>query len=396
MFRKLTIVLLMAFGCQQVFSQEESSEGNNILSNSEVDARWRKTDIKVKNGGQAPNVVTLLRAFHQALPTWVVGEVLKQNDHPAKGTKRDGSVLILESDEEDEMTIIIDPVNGYAEYSSMTDIDQMSCCVWRRSNGHRIFAVSLYEQHDPVQHLLCWYDYDPQTQTMKAEKSPIDKYKKPFEKMDFSWSLPRKGSDFVITEYYYFPDEANVTQVFSWDGMEHHYAKTLIGDFKYQYFDDEDWYQASKQGFTEFDLVDLDNSGSPVICLKKDDINWLVLGEFRGEMQTVAVNDEMHQIEGFFHVKPEADAPWTEKDLVAYTSDFMHTHYYAILQEGSIGYFVTDEPETDDEGNTIGYTPKINGYGAKDESIHIIHASVADKVALKPQWRKFEFMTKKE
>ena len=34
------------------------------LSNSEVDARWRKTPIKVKNGGQAPNVVTLLRAFH--------------------------------------------------------------------------------------------------------------------------------------------------------------------------------------------------------------------------------------------------------------------------------------------------------------------------------------------
>ena len=382
--------LLLSMACLTAVLTADAVE---MLMNSEVDARWRKTTIKVKNGGQSPNVVTLLRAFHQALPTWVVGEVLDQNDHPAKGTKRNGSVLLLEDHDNDDFDILIDPVNGYAEYASLTDVDQMSCCVWRRTNGHRIFAVSLYEQHDSVQNLLCWYDYDPQTQTLRPERSPVDKYKKPFKNMDFSWRLPRRGTDFVITEYYYFPDEANVTQVYGWDGMEHHHAKTLIGDFKFQYFGDGDWQQASEQGFTHFDLVDLDGSGSPVVCMKKDDDNyWLVFGQFRGGMQTVTVNDEMYQTEGFFHVKPEADAPWTAKDLVAFTSDFMHTHYYAILQDGGIGYFVTDEPETDDDGNTIGYTPSINGYGAKDESIHIIHASVADKVTLNPQWKPFEFV----
>ena len=367
------------------------------LVNSEVDARWRKTTIKVRNGGQSPNVVTLLKAFHEALPTWVVGEVLKQNDHPAKGTRRDGSAVILDDHDDDDFRILIDIRNGYADYASMTDVDQMSCCVWRRTDGHRIFAVSLYEQHDPVQHLLCWYDYDPATQTMKAEKSPIDKYKKPFERTEFSWSLPMQGTDFIIHEYHHFPS-TTVTQVYGWDGMEHRHTKTQISDFRYQCFGEDDWLQASEQGFTEYALVDLDGSGSPSLCLRKPKAdpqhsdNYVVLNDFRGEMQTVTVNDEMHQTEGFFHVKPEADAPWTAKDLVAFTSDFMHTHYYAILQDGSIGYFVTDEPETDDDGNTIGYTPKKNGYGAKDESIHIIHASVADKVSLNPDWKPFEFV----
>jgi hypothetical protein len=271
----------------------------------------------------------------------------------------------------------------------------MSCCVWRRSNGHRIFAVSLYEQHDPVQHLLCWYDYDPQTQTMKAEQSPIDKYKKPFKNLEIGWSLPRKGTDFVIHEYYLFPDEAYVDRVYSWDGMEHHFEKMTIGDFEFQYFDEDEWNKASEKGFTEMDIGDFDNSGYPVLCMKKEDNNWIAFGEFKGKMLTLGVNDEMHSLEGIFHVAPEQDAPWTEKDVVAMTRDFLHNTYYAVFQNGSIGYFVTDAPEEDDEGNVIGYTPKIKGYGAEDESIHIINANKAGRVKLEPQWRKFEFRKSK-
>ena len=55
-----------------------SGAAQNFLSNSEINSQWRQKTIAVKNGGQAPDVVTLLRAFHQALPAWVVGEVLKK------------------------------------------------------------------------------------------------------------------------------------------------------------------------------------------------------------------------------------------------------------------------------------------------------------------------------
>ena len=196
-------------------------------SNSDVNSEWRNKPVVVKNGGATPNVVTLLRAFHQAMPTWVVGEVLKQNDKPGKGTRKSGSAMIWEDDSEGDYRILIDTKNGYADLSSMTDIDQMSCCVWRKTNGHRIFAVSLYEQHDPVQHLLCWYDYDPQTQTMTAAKSPMDHYKKPFGRMDIGWSLPMQGTDFIIREYCPFPD-VSLTQIYKWDGMEHRYSKAQI------------------------------------------------------------------------------------------------------------------------------------------------------------------------
>lgn len=368
-----------------------TATASEILSNSEVAQQWRTKAIPVKNGGTSPDVVTLLRAFDKALPTWVVGEVLKQNDKPVKGTKRDGSSLLYEDNDNDEFRILIDPRNGFVEYASETDIDQMSCCIWRRTNGHRIFAISLYEQHDPVTNLLCWYDYDPVTQTMKAEQSPIDKYKKAFKSMDFSWTLPRKGTDFIIHEYHHFPD-VSITQVYGWDGMEHHHAKTQISDFKYQHFGEGDWDQASQQGFTHYALVDIDNSGSPVLGLKKSDTNWLIVDEFRGKMQTVTVCDEATRLESMYHVVPEAGKPWTEKDVVVYTSDFEHVHYYVVMQDGNIGYIVTSEPNYNEEDRITEYTSHKNGYGAKDESIEIIHADKGDNVFIKPQWQPFELI----
>lgn len=371
----LTIALLSFFG---------SITAQDYNSNSDVNNEWRTKTIQVQNGGQAPDVMTLLRAFHKALPTWVVGQVLKQNDKPAKETRQEGSAMIWENPDDDgELYILIDRRNGYACFSSATDVDQMSCCVWRKKDGHRIFAVSLYEQHDPVQNLLCWYDYDPKTQTMKAAKSPLDSYKKPFESMDIGWSLPRKGTDFLIFEYYHFL-ETPFVQVYSWDGQEHHHSKTQLGDFEYQCFGEGDWMKISERGFTQYALVDLDNSGSPVICLRKsgdEPDHFTVLGEFKGKMQTVTVCDEATMLESIYHVVPEAGKPWTDKDVVVYTSDFEHVHYYVVLQDGNIGYIVTSEP---------GGTPTKNGYGAKDESIDIIRAERAGNVSLAPQWKPLE------
>ena len=139
-----------------------------------MNAQWFKTTIPVENGGQAPDVVKLLRAFHEAMPTWVTGEVLQQADHPAKGTRLSGTASIWDGKEDDDFRILVDRKNGYVDLESETDIDQMSACVWRKDNGHRIFAISLYEQHVMPQNLLCWYDYDPKTQKMTPAKGPLD------------------------------------------------------------------------------------------------------------------------------------------------------------------------------------------------------------------------------
>jgi len=369
---------------------------HELLSNAEVDAQWRTKTISVKNGGQSPNVVMLLKAFNKVLPTWVVGEVLKLQEKPLPGTKRNGTALLFENNEEDELRILLDPKNGYACYESLTDVDQMSCCIWRRTNGHRIFAISLYEQHVMPQNLLCWYDYDPQTQTMTPERSPLDDYKKPFPQMEIGWTLPQKGTDFIIREY--SPFYPTVSRIYTWDGMKPQFSKIQLEDFEYQEFADGEWVQASGEGFKDVAFVDPDGDGHPLLCLKKEKEyedserdNMLILAEFKGKMQTVAISNEMHRIRGFFHAKPEEGAPWTGKEIVAYTSDFMHINYFVVLKEGLISYIVTESPVIDEDGEETGWEPKIIGYGSKDESIHIIHASVADHVQVDPQWVPFEF-----
>ena len=75
-----------------------AGNGNALaLNNAKVDSLWRQKTISVKNGGQAPDVMTLLRAFNEALPTWVVGEVLEQQKKPVPGTKRNGTTLLYEN-----------------------------------------------------------------------------------------------------------------------------------------------------------------------------------------------------------------------------------------------------------------------------------------------------------
>ena len=99
-----------------------SMSANSFYSNSDINKQWRTKAISVKNGGQTPDVVTLLKAFHQSFPAWVVGEVLNQADHPAKNTRQSGSASIFDS--EDDYRILIDRRNGYVDLSSETDISQ--------------------------------------------------------------------------------------------------------------------------------------------------------------------------------------------------------------------------------------------------------------------------------
>ena len=202
--RKTIISLIMLTIAANMAAQD-------FLNNSEINRQWRQKTISVKNGGQTPDVVTLLRAFHQTLPAWVVGEVLKQADHPAKGTRQSGTASIWDGEEDDDYRILIDKKNGYVDLESETDINQMMACVWRKANGHRIFAVSLYEQHEMPQNLLCWYDYDPATQMMKPERSPLDDFKPVSPGATVTWDLPMKGTDFLIREYY--PGLPSITHV---------------------------------------------------------------------------------------------------------------------------------------------------------------------------------------
>ncbi len=357
-----------------------------LTDNDEINRQWRKAPITVKNGGKSPDIITLLTAFHQKWPTYAVSEVLKHAPQLKDGQQ-------YESD--DDWRVLVNRRNGYADLSSNTDIDQMEACVWRRANGHRLFAVSLYQQHVMPQNLLCWYDYDPATQTLRPEASPVDEYKPNHKSSHIGWSLPMEGTDLQISEHFDHW-QTGITHIYKWDGTRHHYSRSQINDFRYQWFAEDDWYQASEQGFSQYALLDPQGNGFPLLCLSKaktdpsDADEYTIFAQFKGDMQTVAISDVMHQINGLYSVKPEADAQWKSTDLVAYTSDEEHIGYYAVVREGFINYFVIDRPFEDD-GET-GHQPEVIGYGSDDESIHIIHASIAQKFAPQLQWHNFEFI----
>ncbi len=362
----------------------------DAMSNSEINEQWRHKTISVKNGGQAPGVLTLLKAFYAVFPSFPISEVLAQNEHPLKGTKRIGKKLVWDSDDDTGSRIVIDPVNGYVENSTYTDAPQMSSCVWRRSNGHRLFAVSIFEQHEIPQHLLCWYDYDPKTQTMKPERTPLDDYEKPEGAELVSWELPQKGTDFKILNL--FLGAPDVICVYHWDGMHHQFSKSLVTDFKFQRFCEGDFQYASQLGFTEYASSSLLPNGYPMIWLRSPAIEgksskMMIFQEYRTNMQTVGIDDETHTFEGFKRVTPEQGEPWTKDHVLAVTKDSRGDEYYAVYQEDYVSYYVI---KSKSDG-----IRKI-GFGGNKESPRIIDAHVAEKIEPELVWRKFEFTAPKE
>lgn len=351
-----------------------SNSAQNTLDNSEVNSQWRTKRISVKDGGQTPDVVTLLRAFHQALPTWAVGQVLKQADHPAKGTRQSGTAAIWDGEEEDDYRILIDRKNGYADLESETDINQMSACVWRKDNGHRIFAVSLYEQHVMPQDLLCWYDYDPQTQTMTPEMSPLDDFKPDAKGAAVGCGLPMTGTDFTITEYY--PGLPNITHVYNWNRKQFLYNGVQMPDFEYKLApDSKSTTRISESGyaFSHYCLIDPTDSGSPMMAfcnfVEGEIGDLMLIGEFKGNHVALGQKTRDGEKLNLFYA-PEAQNG--NQQVAVVHRDMSGGLWYNILLGNLVQYVVCDLPNfaNPDEGRTVKITA---GFGSDDETTEIIN-----------------------
>ena len=136
-----------------------------------------------------------------------------------------------------------------------------------------------------------------------------------------------------------------------------------------------------------------------MLCLRKPATSadpavireYALFAPFKSDMQPVAMLDAMHQFTGPFRMEPEADAPWTGKEVVFFNNDFVHTNYCVVVKDGLISYIVKCSPVVNDEGIREGNTEEIIGYGSKDESKHIIRARVAKELKFEPDWKPFEF-----
>ncbi len=258
----------------------------DFVGNSDINSHWREVRIPVKNGGQAPGVLALLKAFHQVWPTWTVNEVIKQANKPAPTTFKSGTATIYEDKE--DYRILIDKPNGYVDLTSETDIDQMQACVWRKSDGHRIFAISLYDQHDTVPNLLCWFDYNPKTQAMIPESSPLDDFKPACPGAMIQWNLPMKGTNFEIYEYYNMLPNP-IIHIYTWDKLSFRNSKTQINSFEYYPSVGSTHHAVLRPGkWTHYALVDLTGEKDPVLVLGKMEdgqmTDYIILASHEGDI----------------------------------------------------------------------------------------------------------------
>ncbi len=195
-----------AFACEHETYQD--------LPMIKVTKGWAARPIKVKNGGQKPDIVTLTKAFNKVWNVEVVKGVLSMAADP-KFTRA--------VDPEYDSETIVDRKNGYlCEDSGGTDSDYMEACVWRRNNGHRLFAIRMGGPTDPEIEVVCFYDYDPTTEMLTPEAGPADTFK-PTEEY-YSYHLPQKGKDFIISEFLMNEEDTTLEHVYTWDGQKHVYG----------------------------------------------------------------------------------------------------------------------------------------------------------------------------
>lgn len=234
---------------------EATAANGETLNNDAVAAKWRKTPIRVKDGGSSPDVMTLLKAFHSALPTRVTGEVLQRGENLKDGQQYES---------EDDYRVLVDRKNGYCDLASETATAQMQACVWRKKNGHRIFAVSLYEAESESSSLLCWYDYDPKTQVLSPARGPVDDFVPSLAGGSIDWNLPMNGTDFEIKE---FPPEMSlIDHVFHWDGEKFTEGPARIRYLEYLYFGSDN-VPEDMPAYRYYSLLDLTGYGCYVLWL---------------------------------------------------------------------------------------------------------------------------------
>ena len=190
---------------------EETADGK-LFTPAEIGSRWTNKNIHVADGGEQPDIMTLLKAFHAAWPTEPANLLL--------GMAADKVTRQLNPDTGGGMEI--DYKNGFATVQpGDTDEDRLFTSVWKRPNGHRLFGLWLYtpsadNRSKAEGEALCFYDYDPKTFMLTPETDNAITRFQPSKDCYLQYKFPDWGRDMVVGE----TDQNAITKwhVFAYDG----------------------------------------------------------------------------------------------------------------------------------------------------------------------------------
>ncbi|MBQ8988409.1 MAG: hypothetical protein IJ067_01795 [Prevotella sp.] len=277
--RRLSLMLVSALMALTASAQTR-------FSIDQVHQSWTTMSIPAakQNGG----IIQLVEAFNKAWPTYSVTEFLKDAKRPA---------------DHQQWIITVDRLNGFVSFAEGSD-DQasevMQACVWKRSDGHKLFAVAFMQHASEVRAFTAFYDYDPATGILRPQQALADLFTPNEPKGFITISLPQHGKDMKVQEYFINAGRG-ITHIYPWDGMKPGRERVEIEDIQQMWNTYQD--QAMMDGeqpVSRYALIDIDRDGSPELMLGSEDDDYqAVYALYDGQWQMIAAKDYKRQLNFF-------------------------------------------------------------------------------------------------
>lgn len=201
---------------------------------SDISNGWAKKTIKVKLGGDNPNVMQMVKAFHSTWPTSAVQALLDE-----AGDRRFVTNDVTECDDCSGNVFVDCDDFGFASFDDGNAGSQrMQARVFQRNNGHKLFAICFEEGNGTGMPVCCLYDFNPANQVMTPEQAP-------YSHIDRKWP-----DSYIHCHLGYAYDQTVIMQETSpegeywyhhypYDGMNHVYLKSGEDFFESEYYDSE-------------------------------------------------------------------------------------------------------------------------------------------------------------
>lgn len=268
---KKTLLLIAAITCLTI------ADAQTRISIDKLYSQWQLQNIPASKSG---GILDLVGSFNLQYPTYSGSEFLKDVDRP---------------ESERQWLITLDRPNGFASFAEGSDdasSESMQACVWKRSNGHKLFAISFEQQSSKVKAFTAFYDLDPATGILKPEKSLAKLFSPNNPKGIVHISLPQHGKDMKVTEYY-INAMFGITHIYPWDGMKPGRERVEIENI------DKMWEEFCDQAMMDgehpvarYALIDIDRDGSPELMLGSESDDYqAVFALYDGKYKMIAAKD---------------------------------------------------------------------------------------------------------
>ncbi|MBR5028836.1 MAG: hypothetical protein IKX51_06420 [Bacteroidales bacterium] len=360
---KKTIVIAIALLTSLV------SVAQKNLTIDEVHGRWQNTTLKSSDG----KIISMVKAFNSMLPTYSVTEFLREAALPE--SKRN---FIVEIDNRNEYV-------SFAEGSDDRSSESMSARVWRRSNGHKLFAMVFSQPSSLQQSFAVFYDYNPNKGTLTPEYDFLRYFKVSFYNSLFSINLPTEGNDLVVSEYF-MNWWMGIRHIYRWEGDNLMWSESVVENMDtMELMYREGYYSDDKHPFEQYSLIDLDGDDEPELWLSSNNMeNQAVFSISEGKIALLGGNDFKRNM--FFYRNVVADAGGCG------TGCFYVQ--YSILEKSVVKNLLTNMQSYNMKTDNLDDNFELNGKPIENSKAKSMVKAFGDMIEYSADWRPMKAMFK--